>query len=187
MNQTRQAPQAVAAQQTNVPQPDHVQQQGLIAAPANLTHQFEFRYTSPLDGHEYSGTFTVKKLSIKDLGQLGVRKVRLNGGFHYSEDNPGSGIDEETDWINTMIAHLELAIVQQPLWFNIELVYDAGLLGELYKKVAEFENQFFRTRRNRNAGSGSGEDASSSQGQGTGTAGHVAKVGGGEVPPSLEP
>jgi hypothetical protein len=187
-NQMRQAPRAVAApQQSQVPPVEHIQQTGLVAAPNQITHQFEFSYTSPIDNEVYEGRFAVKKLSIKDLGRLGVRKTQLNGGFHHVEDQPGAGIDAETDWINTMIAHLELAVVQHPDWFNIELVYDAGLLGELYKKVAEFENAFFRSRRNRDVGSGGGENAGSSESERSGPAGHVEEVGGGEVPPSLEP
>jgi hypothetical protein len=176
-----------APQQDQVPPVDHIQQTGLIAAPNQITHQFEFAYTSKIDGETYSGRFAVKKLSIKDLGQLGVRKAQLNGGLYHDETKPGSGIDAETDWINTMIAHLELAIIQQPDWYNLDLVYDAHLLGELYKKVAEFENAFFRAGRDRNDGPGRSQDAGSSEGEESGSAGHVEAVGRGEVPAAMEP
>jgi hypothetical protein len=169
------------------PQPSHVQQTGMHAVPMELTKQFYFKHKSSMDGKVYEGQFTTKKLSVKDLALIGVKKTQLNGGYHFDESNPGAGVNAETDWINTMLAHLEISVIQAPMWFNFETIYDAELLGEVFKRVSEFENSFFRPKRDRNVDPGSSQNDSSRESEESGTAGHVAPVGGGEVSPSLDP
>jgi hypothetical protein len=142
-----------------------------------------------MDGKTYDGQFTTKKLSIRDMGYIGTRKAQLNGGFHYDENNPGVGIDGETNATNNMIAHLEVCLIQHPPWWDLDKVYDVGLLAEVFSHVAEFENSFFRSMRS-NAeadAAGSSPDGRNGENEKSGTAGRVEEVGGGQVPPSLDP
>jgi len=155
----------------------------------NLRKTFTIHYRSEMDGKTYEGQFTVKKLSIRDLGQIGTIRSQLNGGMHYDENNPGVGIDEQTHMTNNMIAHLEVALLQQPTWFDLDEIYDLGLVGEVFKHIAEFENSFFRSRRSGGADQSDGVSQESGNGtnEGSGVAGSVKAVGGGAVQPTLDP
>lgn len=103
-------------------------------------------YTSYVNDKSYIGDFVVKKLTIRDISALGVRKAQLNGGMHYSDSHHGQGVDEATDEINGMIAHLELAIVTAPGWWKMDEIPDTDLLVTLYKEVLDFENSFLRRK-----------------------------------------
>lgn len=168
-------------------QPAHPQQIGMTAVPQDKIHTWNFSYRSPLDGKTYQGQFSSKKLSIMELSRLGVRKVQLNGGFHHDEDNPGSGIEPHIDSMNSMIAHIELAVIQAPVWFNLEYIYDPELIQQVYNEVVKFENSFFRRERSAPESGQGGPDDRSGEGAKSGTAGHIAPVGGGEVPDSMDP
>lgn len=164
---------------------------GLESAPVadHLIHTFTVCIKSKLDGKVYEGQFTTKKMSIRDIGQLGVIKSRLNGGYYFDEDSPGVGIDETTDATNNMLAHFEVCLLQHPVWWNLDELFDLQLLSEVYKKIVEFENSFFRPERpqesNRDERSGSG-DRQGEEPQSR-TVGSIAEVGGGQVPASLDP
>jgi hypothetical protein len=152
----------------------------------NLTKQFSISYLSDMDGVLYEGTFTTRKLSVKASGQIGVRRSQLNGGYYFDEKNPGFGVDAVTNMTNNMIAHLEFALIQKPTWWNLEEIYDLGLLGEVFKNVVQFEQTFFRGRRSDNADPGGSQDDRSGKSEESGTAGHVKKVGREEVQSSLD-
>lgn len=111
------------------------------------------------DGNIVEGTFTAKRLSIKDRSQMGLRKSQLSGGMYCVRDdngNPtGQGLDDDTDYLNAMLAHLEVALIQKPTWWKLDDIVDIGILREVYGKVAAFEASFFR-RADGEAGSGSG-------------------------------
>ena len=186
-NRMRQAPSAATAPAYQGGRPQHFQQEGLINTPLQLQQQFYIEIVSKLDGQTYSGQFTVRKLAIKDIAQIGVRKTQLNGGFHHDEDNPGTGIAVETDWINQMLAYMEIAVVQAPMWFNLNTIYDADILVSVFRKATEFENNFFRPIRDQNGSPGSRQDDSSRESEKSGTVGLVAPVVGGEVSAALEP
>ncbi len=121
------------------------------------THTFTVRWTNPSSGNTEEGMFTTKKLSIADMSKMGVRSAQLSGGMHCVRDDngvpTGMGIDEETEFTNKMLAHLEIALVQKPVWFNVSEIWDVGLLEEVYGEVAKFEASFKSTRR-RAAGTG---------------------------------
>jgi len=155
--------------------------------PMNTTHPWNFRFQSNMDGKVYEGQFTCKKLSIMELSRLGVRKVQLNGGFHYDENKPGQGVEEHIDSMNSMLAHLELAVIQAPVWFNPEYLYDPELLQAIYTEVVTFENSFFRPQRSAPEPRRGSPDDRSREGEETGTAGRVAAVGGEQVAASLDP
>jgi hypothetical protein len=155
----------------------------------HLQKTFDIDYRSEMDGEAYVGQFTVKKLSIRDLGRLGTRRSQLNGGMYYDEENPGVGIDEQTHMTNNMIAHLEISVIQAPTWWDLEEIYDIGLLSEVFKHIAEFENSFFRLKETGQADNDSRSSQANSDGSSTGSrvAGHVKEVGGGAIPSSLDP
>jgi hypothetical protein len=140
-----------------------------------------------MDGQLYEGQFTTRKLAIKDLAAIGVRKIQLNGGYYYDENRPGVGIDPQTDWMNSMIAHLEIALVQIPMWFKVEDIIDGNLLAKVFEQVMEFENSFFRPTGESAGNSGRSQDAGSPEGKQSGAAGLITQVVGGQIPPSLDP
>lgn len=113
-----------------------------VNARQKLLHNFSVDYKSDADDRRYVGDFTTKKLAIRDLAALGVRKAQLNGGYHHDSENPGKGVDEQTDEFNAMIAHLELALVKFPQWWNMDEITDVSLIGHIYKEVISFENKF---------------------------------------------
>lgn len=110
----------------------------------HLQKTISIDYTSFLDDQRYTGNFVIKKLTLRDLAALGVRKAQLNGGMYYSEDRIGQGVDYQTDELNGMIAHLELAVVDAPRWWRLDELVDADLLMTVYREVISFENSFHR-------------------------------------------
>jgi hypothetical protein len=160
-----------------------------VAARQRLLNTFDVDFTSTIDDCRYQGTFTVKKLSIRDLAALGVRKSQLSGGLHYDSTNPGHGVDQQTDEFNNMIAHLELAITQHPVWWNLDNITDLELLATVYGRVVEFENSFFLRSTGADTtalvggipGGGEADTPTADAG------GNVTKVVGTEVQSSLEP
>jgi hypothetical protein len=167
--------------------PSHPQLDGLENLPATQLHTWNFKYLSPYDNKTYEGQFTCKKLSVMELSRLGVRKTQLNGGFHYDEEHPGQGVEEHIDSMNSMVAHLEVALVQYPLWFNLDQLIDPMILRLVYKEVAKFENNFFRRAGQRSESGRSSQDDSSGTDQKSGAVGLVTAVGGEEIPASVDP
>lgn len=153
----------------------------------SLTKTFALDFTSIVEDRRYQGTFTIKKLGIREMGALGVRKAQLNGGMYFDAENPGRGVDEQTDSFNNMIAHLEIAIKQAPDWWNLDKLSDPQLIGKVFQEVLEFENSFLRraSDRDTNNGSsaGSSEETVSQTNANRGTVTMVGK----EVQSSLEP
>lgn len=160
---------------------------GMTSIPIPMQKTFVIRHRSAIDGQTYEGQFTTRKLSIKDIAAIGVRRTQLNGGYHYNEKSPGTGIDETTDWTHTMIAHLELSLIQYPSWFNLDLLYDGDLLMKVFTQVAEFENNFFRTQRGETEpGRGFPNDSSGTSKE-SGNIGHITQVDREEVQSTLDP
>ena len=188
-NQFRQPPSGnpAPAPQPGMTHAQHPQQVGMTAVPINTMHTWNFHYKSENDGRVYEGQFTCKKLSIMEISRLGVRKVQLNGGYHYDESRPGCGVEPHIDNMNSMLAHLELAVIQAPVWFNPEVMFDPSLIRAVYEVVVRFENSFFRSQRSASESGRSGPDDRSGESQESGSAGRVAEVGGNQVQPSLDP
>src|ERR1051326_5269907 len=57
---------------------------------------FYMEWHNPDDGKILSGNFCAKRLTIGELGQMGVIKAQLNAG---------SNVDLTTDWIHEQIAY----------------------------------------------------------------------------------
>jgi hypothetical protein len=177
---------APAAVPQGASQPAHPVAEGATAVPTSKVHGFFIKHTSSLTGRYYEGQFSCRKLSIKDFGRINVRKVQLNGGYYFDEERPGCGIDEQTDTIHNMIAHLEIALIQWPAWWDLEVEDDPTVLKVIYDEVVTWENSFL-SRRDASRPGGGVSDDSSGKGPQSGSAGHVEAVVGGEVSPALEP
>ena len=152
---------------------------------------FTVNYKSEIDDKTYNGTFSTKKLSVRDVAQLNVKKSQLNGGFYHDPDNPGVGLDSGTDDLNHMFAHLELAVVDRPDWWDLSEIGDMEVIALVYKEVAEFENSFFKRRQgHKTDGSqhdGRDQTGSPQSGSEANPVESLAEVVGEEVPASLEP
>ena len=131
------------------------------------THIFNIDYYSPIDEVHYQGSFTTKKLSIADIAAVGVRKAQLNGGMYYDNQRPGQGVDFHTDDFNAMIAHVEVAIISAPKWWNLRSISDSDLLFEVFAEVDQFENSFLQRGRNGDSAGGlmDGDQEDSSEDQ----------------------
>lgn len=152
-------------------------------------HTFDIDFMSYMDDARYQGAFTTKKLSIADISALGVRKAQLNGGLHYDDENPGHGVDLDTDYFNNMIAHLELSLVKAPSWWNLQELTDVDLIRAVYKEVAAFEETFLNRARDAQARGSMGGNPGNSESSvqepvATGSVGAVVES---EVQSSLEP
>lgn len=161
-------------------------EQGMTAVPMPRVKDFFIKYTTQ-EGKVLEGTFTTKKLSIKGMAAIQVRKVQLNGGYYFDEKKPGMGIDEETDYTNYMIAHLEQSLIRKPTWWNLDELDDIGLVLEVFKQVAEFENSFTSPLRGAAVSVQGSQTDSGSPSEGSGAAGHIAPMGGGKVSPPMDP
>lgn len=163
-----------------------------VSARQHLLATFSIDYVSDQDDFRYTGNFTTKKLSIADMAALGVRKTQLNGGYHYSEGTPGMGVDAETDDFNAMIAHLEIALQDFPVWWDLSNISDIDLLGKVFQEVISHENSFLERRRRTDPtgegspnGAGEGDSPDSAEGpRAGGVAGEMVDK---EVLASLEP
>jgi hypothetical protein len=97
-------------------------------------------------GERLHGQFTSKKMSIMDRSRIGVRRSQLAGGMYCVRDDDGKatgqGIDSTTDWLNWMIATMEICLVQKPTWFNLAELDDLELLEKVFTEVMTFESSF---------------------------------------------
>lgn len=156
---------------------------------SSLLHTFTIDFLSEEDGRRYSGQFTTKKLTIRDMTQLGVRKAQLCGGLHYDPLNPGQGLDFSTDQINGMLAHLEVSLTQAPAWWNLDELTDIDVLAAVHKEVVSFENNFPRrgaTAEGSGPG-GSGQESSPQAASQSDAPRDPQQVVGEQVQASLEP
>jgi hypothetical protein len=168
----------------------HPQQAGMISSDVapHMQKTFEIDYTDDL-GKRWMGNFVCKKLSVRDYLRIGVRKTQLNGGFHYDAEQPGKGIPAEIDDANSMVAHLELALIQSPIWWDLDQIYDLELVTKVYVEIMKFENSFSKRRSAVSHADNAGSSEAGRQGatQQSGSVGSITQVGGNQIPPSLDP
>lgn len=154
------------------------------------THVFSIDHFSEVDEVRYQGTFTCKKLSIADLGAVGVRKAQLNGGMYYDPQRPGHGVDYMTDDYNAMIAECEVAITVAPKWWNLSSISDSEVLQKVFQEVNDFQNSFLNRRREGNEANGrldGDEELSSGYSEKSNNAGSTRAVVDQKVLAALEP
>lgn len=85
------------------------------------------------DGKMYSGDFTFKRLTIAEVAKVGAETARLNGSM---------AVDPTTDFINTMLAHFAVAIVDAPKWWDPYNIYDLDLMKGVFDLLLDFERSF---------------------------------------------
>jgi hypothetical protein len=158
-----------------------------VAAKDRLVKTFNFDFVSEVDDVRYQGNFTIKKMNIRDLAAVGVRKAQLNGGMYFDGENPGRGVDEETDSFNNMIAHLEIAIKSGPPWWDLNKITDMRLVGKVFQEVIEFENSFLRRAAERAVADGLSAGGGAAAVSEANVAAGVRAVVGSEVSAALEP
>lgn len=158
-----------------------------ISAKNNLVKTFSIDYLSDVDDVRYQGNFTIKKLNIRDLAAVGVRKAQLNGGMYFDPENPGRGVDEQTDTFNNMVAHLELAVKTHPVWWDLNKISDMQLVGKIFKEVIDFENTFLRRSAERALADGPGAGGSEETVSTANVEAGRRAVVGAEVSAALEP
>jgi hypothetical protein len=159
---------------------------GMQAAPTKKQHTFMVQHRDE-NGALIEGQFTTKRLSIREFTAVTVRKIVMNGGYHWDEKHPGQGIDEQTDYTNHMIATLEMCLIQKPVWFDLATLDDINLLVKVYRICTEFENSVSSPQRGAAISVGGSQAGSGTEGQQSGAAGSVTAVGRGQVPPTLDP
>lgn len=89
-----------------------------------------------LDEEKLVGSFTVKRLTIGELGQYSVYKTQLNGGL--------LDVPETVDRLHEALAFLRFALVQQPDWFQPEVMYDPDVIYKVYNHCLEYQQSFRR-------------------------------------------
>ena len=167
--------------------PVGAEQSGMSSVAVHKQKQFFIKHTDEYSGQLLEGQFTTKKLSIREISAVSVRRTQLNGGYYFSKENPGRGIDEDTDWTNQMLAHLEYCLIQKPLWFNLVEIDDVDLLLKVYRECALFENSAKSPQQRAAVNTGSSQTDSGRESEQPRAAGHIEEVGGGQVQPSLDP
>jgi hypothetical protein len=105
-------------------------------------HTFQINYQSELDGKDYKGLFSVRKKVISDAAKISVKRLQLNGGYHFDSDNPGVGMDQTTDSMNYVLANLDVLLTQAPPWFDLDSITDFGLVLAVWEEVKKFQNSF---------------------------------------------
>lgn len=158
-----------------------------VNARQKLIKTFTIDYLSQVDDVRYKGSFTTKKLSIRDLASLGVRKSQLNGGMHHDNMNPGRGVSAETDDFNNMVAHLEISLKEAPKWWNLDELNDLNLVALVYKEVIDFEHSFLRRVEQDEVSGGDGEGSGSGSVPEADSEGVLGAVVVKKVPTALEP
>jgi hypothetical protein len=86
-----------------------------------------------LTGEVLEGTFTVKRLTVGDTTRVAVRVAQLGGGY---------AVSDTAHMLNSMIAHLEVALVEKPSWFKADELYEMDIIAAVYSEVGKFEDSF---------------------------------------------
>lgn len=109
-------------------------------------HTYQITHSSEEDGIEYTGQFTVKKLTIMDRSKINIKRTQLNGGYSVvrndNGDPTGEGADASTDSFNYMLAYLETALIQKPKWWDLNEITDIEVLNKVFEEAMKFENSF---------------------------------------------
>lgn len=82
------------------------------------------------------GDFTIRRMTIGDVGRCGTELARLNGGV------PETAMDESALAINTMVAHFKFSIVKAPSWFKLDEIYNLEILNAVFAEVMAFQSSF---------------------------------------------
>lgn len=93
-------------------------------------------WTNPDTGITYAGDFTMKRMTLLEISQMGADISRRTGGLN---------VDEITETIATMMAQLRFSLVAWPEWFSLDQLYHMDLLTLVFREVREFLDTFRRS------------------------------------------
>lgn len=131
---------------------------------------FSIEYKSEMEQKTYQGQFTSRIATVMDKSKINVRRSQLNGGMYCHKDDQdvptGRGIDETTEYMNHVIAFLEIVLMQKPVWWVLEgegAITEWDLIEAVFKEVMSFENSFRTGGRSTSESKGSSQ---SSEGNG---------------------
>src|SRR3954470_3059866 len=94
------------------------------------TSTFELRGE---DGKMYAGDFTFKRLTIAEIGKVAAELARLNGGHP---------VDKTAEFIKPMRAPFRSGIVGAPGWWNVDELYDLGVMKGVFDLLWDHEQSF---------------------------------------------
>ncbi len=156
-------------------------------------HNFVVDHYSKMDGQQYYGEFTSKRLSIMDQTKIAVRQSQLSGGAYCVKGDDGKpngmGIPEEAEFANRMIAHLEIALIKKPSWWNLEELADEELILKVYQEVIRGDMTFrglTEPKKEGSVGDGSDKGVSTSERSQSVGGDNIKKVVGKEVSDALD-
>lgn len=101
------------------------------------THSFTMTWNDTESGKVRTGTFTAKRPTLSQYGQIAVLKAKLNGGEKVADD---------IDFLHEMIASLQIILTEFPDWWKPQDFFDADPLREVWDHVRSWSNSF-RNRR----------------------------------------
>jgi len=94
---------------------------------------FHYDYVDA-DGNHRIGVFVVRRLTIGELGKVGVEAAAMNGGQQ---------VDYFTDWLHGVLAYLRYALVYTPDWWSPpEDLYDPIIVRSVFDYTKEWEKSF---------------------------------------------
>lgn len=107
----------------------------------NKKYPFKFEWTDGR-GKVWKGDFINEVLSIRQRQMVGVLRARMAAGV------PLDALDEMTQEINLMVAHMTYSLVERPEWANdLQALDDIRVIQELYGEVLAHEATFLGYRK----------------------------------------
>lgn len=101
------------------------------------TTSFNMTWTDKETGKIHTGTFTARRPTLGQLGQMAVLKVKLNGG---------ENVDQRTNFLHEMISSLQVIIIDAPDWWTPNDFFTADPLSAVWDHVRSWLDSF-RSRR----------------------------------------
>ena len=110
-----------------------------IKALPSMEHTFTLSVKGSETGRHFDGTFKYKRPNIRTQAEIAKTAAILDGGL--------ANLDEDTKFLNAMLARLKHTIIEHPEWWAKEdygyELYDVNVLFELYKECDKFEKDWF--------------------------------------------
>ena len=134
---------------------------------------------------DYDGL--VYNIEVEDTHSYLVNNVVVHNCVKDEDGKPtGQGIPEEVESVNHMLSYLEVAIVQKPDWFKLDLITDQNVLFKIWEEVLDGERTFRGLTKEGTNASGTSEASSNSKPSEAKSTNNVKKVVGKEVSEALE-
>jgi hypothetical protein len=90
----------------------------------------------PDTGRDISGEFVCRRVNLGQLREISLIKARLNGG------RPDESLDQAIVFLNNMLAHLQVALLKAPEWWQPDEFYNSDIISTVFEEVMAFEATF---------------------------------------------